>query len=306
MDVTTLDRKQTAMLGALLGDALGVPHEFKGEHAINQHFVEHPTQITDDYKTYGVPLGVYSDDFSQMLCVNENYSKTPNDPTTFYKDMMLWQKGKYWVSAAKFDEGLQTASQLRYYGLNEDIKIHEEQMSGNGSLMRVLPIAFMTNDITEMNIWTFQCSAITHNSDDCIRACQFYNVLARMIADQPLGISKDVFSAIWESVIGIQNWNPARAAWKPDFGSGYVIDTLNIVKDCIEYSDNFEGAIKRAIRYGQDTDTNASVVGGIAALVFGLGDVPQEWMQFIAPSLENRYVDELFNHHKEENDAAIN
>jgi ADP-ribosyl-[dinitrogen reductase] hydrolase len=303
MNISMLDKKQTAMLGALLGDALGVPHEFKGEHAINQHFVDHPTQITDEYKTYGVPLGVYSDDFSQMLCVNANYSVDPSNPTGFYKDLLLWQKGKYWVSAQKFDEGLQTASQLRYYGMKEDIKIHEEQMSGNGSLMRVLPIAFMASDVTEMNIWTFQCSAITHNSHECIMACQFYNILARMIADQPGKVDTKTFLNTWEVVCGVLQWNP-ETSWKPDLGSGYVIDTLNMVKDCIQYSDSFENAVKRAIRYGQDTDTNASVVGGIAALVFGLEDIPQEWLTFIAPSLENRYVDELFNH-KEEHESVV-
>lgn len=303
MDVSHLNKKQIAMLGALFGDALGVPHEFKADHAIKADYIDHPNTIPVEYKSYGVPLGVYSDDFSQMLCVDENYSQHPDAPDLFYKDLLLWRNGKYWVSGQKFDEGMQTASQLMYYGRNGDIKIHEEQMSGNGSLMRVLPIAFMTDDIHTMKVWTFQCSAITHNSDECINACQFYNILARLVADQPEGCTPDQFSALWDTVIGVMAWDPTNVG-ADDLGSGYVMSTLNVVKDCIEHSTSFAGAIKRAIMYGEDTDTNASVVGGIAALVFGLADVPQEWWDFIQPSLENRYVHKLI-HQGENHDATV-
>lgn len=293
MDISTLDKKQVAMLGALFGDALGVPHEFKQDHAINKHYVENPTQIDTAYKTYGVPLGVYSDDFSQMLCVNENFGEHPTDPKHFYDDLLLWEKGKYWVSGQKFDEGMQTASQLRHYAKKGDIFMHREEMSGNGSLMRVLPIAFMASDIDTMNIMAFQCSAITHNSEECIKSCQFYCLLARMIADQPGKISTELFTHLWTLTGTLLDWNPERSS--DDFGSGYVIDTLNIVRDCIEHTTSFKEAVSRAILYGGDTDTTACVVGGIAALVFGLEDVPQEWWNFIAPSLDNRHVQDLFN-----------
>jgi ADP-ribosyl-[dinitrogen reductase] hydrolase len=292
MDISHLNQKQTAMLGALLGDALGCPHEFKESHAINQHYVECPGEIDVDYKTYGVPLGVYTDDFSQQLCVNANFSEHPTDPNPFYRDLLLWEKGKYWVSGQLFDEGMQTRSQLAYYARKNDIKVHQEEMSGNGSLMRVLPIAFMASDIDTLNVMAYQCSYITHNSDECIKACQFYCLLARFIADQPGGVTPELFTTIWGLVGELLKWSPDP--WQQEFGSGYVIDTLNIVKDCIEHSTSFKEAVTRAILYGGDTDTNACVVGGIAALVFGLADVPKEWMDFIEPSLRNRHVQELF------------
>jgi ADP-ribosylglycohydrolase len=305
MDVTRLNKKQTAMLGALIGDAMGVPHEFKEDHAIDAAYLDRPAEIALNYKTYGVPLGVYSDDFSQQLCVNLNFGEHPTDPNFFYKDLLLWQKGKYWVSGQKFDEGMQTASQLAYYARKEDIKIHDERMSGNGSLMRVLPIAFMTTEIDPMKVMAWQCSAITHNSQEAIYACQFYCLLARMIADQPDRVGPiSGFENLWNLVGGALMVDPITLpnGWFPDpvqqdFGSGYVIDTLNIVKDCIQRSKTFVEAVKRAILYGGDTDTNACVVGGIAALVFGLEDLPKEWMDFIQPSLDNRYVQELFDLH---------
>src|SRR6185312_11429314 len=227
MDVTKLNRKQTAMLGALIGDALGVPHEFKSDHAINPSYIDHPCSIDTEYKTYGVPLGVYSDDFSQQLCVDANFSEHPADPNPFYQDLILWRNGKYWVSGRQFDEGMQTASQLLYYARHNDIKIHDERMSGNGSLMRVLPIAFLATDIDSMKVMAWQCSAITHNSEEAINSCQFYCLLARMIADQTTTITPETFQTLWGLVAELLEWSPNPD--QQDFGSGYVIDTLNIV-----------------------------------------------------------------------------
>jgi ADP-ribosylglycohydrolase len=300
IDFSTLDQKQTAMFGAMLGDALGVPHEFKQDHAINKHYVDYPTQIDTDYKTYGVPLGVYSDDFSQQLCVNANFEKDTHDATAFYADLLAWEKGKYWVSGKLFDEGMQTATQLSYYRRKGEVRIHEERASGNGSLMRVLPVAFICDDSHDMIRMAFQQSIITHNSQDCVKSCQFYVLLARMIADQNNAgktFTKNDFGLLWGMVGKILDWMPDP--YQLDFGSGYVIDTLNIVKDCIQNSNSYAEAVSRAILYGGDTDTNACVVGGIAALVFGLGDLPADWIEFIQPSLENRYVKELFHLNEE-------
>jgi ADP-ribosylglycohydrolase len=288
------------MFGAMLGDALGVPHEFKGEHAINTHYVDRPTQIDAEYKTYGVPLGVYSDDFSQMLCVYNHFRDGKMDTKAFYEDLLQWRKGKYWVSGQKFDEGMQTASQLVHYARRGEIRIHEPRASGNGSLMRILPIAFATDDSHMMLKMAYHCSVITHNSDECIKACQFYCLLARLIADhQNMGenVAQPDFDVLWATVSGVLEWTPDPQ--QRDFGSGYVIDTLNMVKYCIDNSHSFTEAISKAILVGGDTDTNASVVGGIAALVFGLNDLPADWMEYIKPSLENRYVKELFHLNEE-------
>lgn len=298
LDLQNLTPLQLAMFGAMMGDALGVPHEFKVDHAIDPYFVDHPTKITKEYKTYGVPLGVYSDDFSQQLCVYNNFKDKPSHPEPFYDDLLFWQRGKYWVNAQKFDEGMQTQSQLNYYSRKREVKIHDEFMSGNGSLMRVLPIAFLTDDLEQMKLWAFQCSVITHNSEETIKSCQFYTVLARLLAQEKLAkkhsgaARKEAFSATWDQVAEILDWKPRSS--KPNLGSGYVIDTMLTLHDCIMFADDYAGAVKRAILYGEDTDTSACVVGGIAALVFGLEDLPSEWIEFIQPSLENRYVDELF------------
>jgi ADP-ribosyl-[dinitrogen reductase] hydrolase len=301
--IDQLDQLQTAMLGAMIGDALGVPHEFKEPHALNEQFIDHPMAMHSPegslYKTYDVPLGIYSDDFSQQLCVYENYKDGAIQAHEFYDDMLMWQKGRYWVNGKLFDEGTQTHSQLKAYERSGEIRIHDDHMAGNGSLMRVLPLAFLTHDLAQMKVLVFQCSAVTHNSEDTIKACQFYTLLARLIIEDCDYGDIEEFDEVWKKCIDLTEWNPERST--NDFGSGYVIDTLNIVKDCIEASTSYNEAVKRAVMYGGDTDTNACVVGGIAALVFGLQDLNPEWLEFVQPCFENKYVNQLFN---PENDAT--
>ena len=55
-------------------------------------------------------------------------------------------------------------------------------------------------------------------------------------------------------------------------GTGYVVDCLRSAVTCLERRD-YERAVRMAIRPGQDTDTTACVVGGLA----GVGT---DWREF--------------------------
>ena len=41
--------------------------------------------------------------------------------------------------------------------------------------------------------------------------------------------------------------------------------------------DALEVAVRRAVQFGQDTDTTACIAGGIAGLRDGIGAIPQRW-----------------------------
>lgn len=298
MNILGLNKMQTAMFGAMLGDALGVPHEFKSDWKINEDFIEHPLTITNDYKTYDVPLGVYSDDFSQQLCVLDVYRHPHATAEDFYRHLLDWELGRYWVNHQKFDEGIQTANQLAYYRKKNEVNYHDPKKQGNGSLMRVLPLAFLAKDLIDLHAKVFQCSAITHNSPDTIKACMFYCMVARSMANHmevTVEDRKERFDIGWQNAIDYLRWDIDTIHNKPDLGSGFVLDSLVAVQDCIRNSENYAEAVSRAIEYGGDTDTTACIVGGMAALVFGLESVSEEWMTFIQPSLQNEYVQQCFS-----------
>lgn len=60
-------------------------------------------------------------------------------------------------------------------------------------------------------------------------------------------------------------------------GTGYVIDCLKSAFKVIRESNSYKDAIKKAIALGNDTDTTAAVVGGLAGIIYGFDDIPTNW-----------------------------
>jgi ADP-ribosylglycohydrolase len=64
-------------------------------------------------------------------------------------------------------------------------------------------------------------------------------------------------------------------------GSGYVVDCLHSARlACAEPT--YQGVVRAAIALGHDTDTTATVAGGIAGLRDGLAAIPQRWLSALA------------------------
>ena len=123
--------------------------------------------------------------------------------------------------------------------------------SGNGSVMRYVPLAVLPVEKLE----AMRSLSATHGSPESVRACNFlYDFAARMayrgIADCP--------------------------AECPEVAGGYCWDTVEAAIWALNGSNSFEGAVLRAVNLGDDTDTNASVTGALAAIFYG--EVNEEWL----------------------------
>ena len=70
-------------------------------------------------------------------------------------------------------------------------------------------------------------------------------------------------------------------------GTGYVIDCLKSAFKIIRESNSYEDAIKKSIALGNDTDTTAAVVGGLAGYIRevldknGFENIPTRWYEEI-------------------------
>ncbi|MFR8254693.1 MAG: ADP-ribosylglycohydrolase family protein [Parasutterella sp.] len=51
----------------------------------------------------------------------------------------------------------------------------------------------------------------------------------------------------------------------------FVLDTLWAAIWCVEKTTNYRYAVLKAVDLGDDSDTTASVAGGIAGLIYGIG-----------------------------------
>lgn len=182
-----------------------------------------------------------------------------------------WLKeGAYTPFGEVFDCGNTCAAAIRS-GRGCD----DEWSNGNGSLMRIIPLAFVEG-ITDAEIEAV--SAITHAHSLSKLACVCY---VRIAIDLVNGVS--LAESIKRHVpgnsklsgaIGIENVLRSDGMGS----SGYVVDTFVAAMWCLLTTDNYRDCVLKAVNLGSDTDTTAAVAGGLAGIMYGLEGIPDEWL----------------------------
>jgi ADP-ribosyl-[dinitrogen reductase] hydrolase len=281
--------KLDCFYSAAIGDSLGESFEFKKAKDIKKHYIMNPSQIPYDYKTWKeIPVGTITDDFSQMLLKIECYS---DNSLIYSKELSKWLMGKYWTNGKMFDCGNQTFAAIDHLERTGKVLMNPNG-SGNGSLMSTLPVAFQPYGNIGRDSYYF--SHFTHNSHDALNSCNFYCKLVHRLWKSRIDDTYDMmfeFENLWDVV-----------AYEIDFlphcvnvtGTGYCIDSLVLAYKHIMTSESFVEAITKSILFGFDTDTNSSILAPIAALVFGIDDIPQEWHDIMKVNEVNPYYNKLF------------
>lgn len=163
--------------------------------------------------------------------------------------------------------------------------------NGNGSLMRILPLAFVPH--TKMQV--YQVSALTHAHDISVLACQYYLMVVEKLL-QGMDKTEAVRSLDYECE-GIFIRVPIidRSGREKIKSSGYVVDTLEAALWCLLKTDSCRDCMVTAVELGDDTDTVAAVAGGLAGIYYGVGGekgIPEEWIDKIA---RKEWITELCN-----------
>lgn len=288
-------RGLAAILGALMGDALGVPHEFKAASALPaaQDLV---LRMPPDYpKTYSaIPYGTWSDDGSQLLCLLEclQLGNGTLSDALFGETLLLWLNHAWHQSGGRvFDCGGQTRRALQHLQA-DTTPAYDPHALGNGALMRVLPAA-LACDFWHVSVGNavdlaMAQSAVTHPQPLSAVACGLYGALSLRIMATPLRVD-------WRRMVTLAAYDlrrhPAMHAERQQAldellyfgdhelptGTGYVANTFWSAIVALERSHDYLSAVRHAILLGNDTDTTACVTGGLAALSWGLDSVPAEW-----------------------------
>lgn len=271
------------IMGLVVGDALGVPYEFKQRDTF---------KATDmiGYGTYNQPAGTWSDDSSMTLATLESFSRLGRIETEdIMNNFFDWlYRGKFTPHGQVFDVGNTTRQAINRFGLGampENCGGRNATDNGNGSLMRILPLAFM--DISMRDV--IRVSQLTHAHEVSIAACLIYILIARKLI---VGIEKE--KAVILGVKAVEESMPEEYSeleylkyLKRDEirSSGYVVDTLEAALWCFLKTDNYRDCVLEAVNLGGDTDTIAAVAGGLAGICYGVGGekgIPEEWIEKIA------------------------
>ena len=296
------DRTLGGLYGLLVGDALGVPYEFKAASALpdfDEIEMQPPPGFARSHPR--VPPGSWSDDGAQALCLLASLLYQGRlDLDDLGRRFLNWRNVGYLAAGGLvFDIGIQTSRALD--ALERGVPAAEagpsgERDNGNGSLMRVLPLALWHRG-TDAELFrdAARQSLVTHGHPRARLCCALYSLWAR----RTLEGQADAWSAAVRTVREIVAPDPVLRTEleehiRPDSepggkGSGYVVDCLHSARSALQEK-TFEAVVKRAVRFGNDTDTTAAVAGGIAGARHGLSAIPARWLD----SLMDREIVDSF------------
>lgn len=141
---------------------------------------------------------------------------------------------------------------------------------GNGSAMRVSPVAYAFSTLDEVLLHAKETASVTHNHPEGVKGAQ---AVAACVFLARTGSAK---SEIRDFVSGRFNYHLDdtidRIRWTYSFDSSCQGSVPQAIIAALESTD-WENAVRLAVSLGGDCDTLASIAGAIAAAIYG--GVPQ-------------------------------
>lgn len=283
------------ILGLCIGDALGVPVEYRSRQSLR----EKPVTDLTGHGVHNQPPGTWSDDSTLSLCLAESLC-SGYDPSDVGERFVRALYEGYWTPGGKmFDVGGTTKEAIhRLKKRPEDPTTagsRDEYANGNGSLSRILPLAFTLGGLGCAERWqrVAAVSSLTHAHQRTILACAFYVELAlRLLVNQEprqayVGVCAHARKNLVENeeISHYQRFLSGKLDEAPEDSirsSGYVVDSLEASVWCFLTERTFRGVVLKAVNLGDDSDTTAALAGGIAGIAYGYSAIPSDWLDRLA------------------------
>ena len=292
------------VFGLALGDAVGVPFEFQPREALKRHDLSKMYE----YGTHNQPVGTWSDDTSMVLATLDAMCCNVGTFGRVMDNFCRWRNnGEYTSNGEVFDVGGTTNRALARYTTGEDLALCGEDdvySNGNGSLMRMLPVAYYIwirrgLNIDESTVGMIgMFSSLTHAHRLSKECCVYYVYIALYILAQ--GGTTGLKRAIEDGIKAVERFyrNHGGSAVLKEIclgslsvvlsqkekdirSTGYVVDSLEASLWSLYHSTDFKSAVCKAVSLGGDTDTIGAITGSLAGLYYGWDKLPVDWMNTI-------------------------
>ncbi len=277
------DRALGAFLGLAVGDAVGATLEFSkrdSEPRLTDLIGGGPHRLTP---------GHWTDDTAMALALAESLVACGSLDC---RDLMerfarWWRRGEYSCTGSCFDIGLTVRAALARYEETGDpmAGVTDPRTAGNGSLMRLAPVALrFSEDREALLAAAAEQSRTTHGAQETVDACRGF---AALLADGVHGMPRaevlaprDFAGAPKIAEILAGSW---RGKPREEIRSGgYVVDTLEAALWSVARTADFRSAVLLAANLGGDADTVAAVTGQLAGAFYGMSGIPEEWLGKLA------------------------
>ena len=298
---------RSGLYGLIVADALGVPAESRTREDLRCN----PITGMVGGGLHDQPAGYWSDDSSMTLCLADSIGKVgyfhTHDIMARFDDWC--RNGAYTPGGKKFDIGNTCAHAISRYrrgctpALCGSNKMNE---NGNGSLMRILPMAYGLHQKYGIHITRskramediHKISGLTHRHPLAQSACGIYLAIAVRILDgyelkaavrEGIHEALDWYGSHNKFQIVLDYWekisDPDDLATLPNeiiYSGGYVVETMETVLWALMNTDNYRDCVLTCVNMGYDADSTAAIAGGLAGLYYGYDSIPAEWIEALA------------------------
>lgn len=282
-----------SIIGHAVGDAMGVPTEF----CIREYLLKNPVKEMIESDKTGQPAGSWSDDTSMEIATIDSFIQ--NKEFNYDDIMHKWEE---WINEAKytanndtFDVGRTCLRAIRNHSLGtEPLKcgIDGEQSNGNGSLMRILPVALYSYyrklDVNEIIKLTNELSSLTHKHDISKLGCYIYVRYIMFLLDgKNKNEAYELIRTLDYSTYDEYAISKYERILKNDISSytidnilstGYVVDTLECALWILLNANSYKETIIATTNIGNDTDTIGAIAGSMAGIIYGYDSIPTSWI----------------------------
>ncbi|MEG1590268.1 ADP-ribosylglycohydrolase family protein [Chryseobacterium sp.] len=297
---------KAGIFGVCIGDALGVPVEFRSRDQLKRS----PVTTMRALGTHRQPAGTWSDDSSLMLCLADSLCKG-YDLEDIALKFLQWYNAEVWTPhGSVFDIGIATSQAIHRISKGTSPTLcggTSEFDNGNGSLMRILPLLFYIKyfPIEKRFDIVKDVSSITHGHIRSVLACFIYlefaleilkekdkweaykamqKTVREFLDNNPICSQEemDKFHRILELKVGEYDIAPLHTLQEEEISSsGYVLHSLEASLWCFLNSESYSEAVLKAVNLGEDTDTTGAITGGIAGIYYGFENIPEGWIDVL-------------------------
>ena len=295
-----------ALLGVAVGDAFGTGVNYNAPNTI--------TEMTGGGPFHLQP-GEWTDDTALTLCTADSLFEADGfDPINHLDYMLHWlDTGYNSCKPYAFDIGGSIRRSLKAYRETR-VPSPYPTGSGNGSLMRVAPIAlWYALDPALASDTAGRMSQTTHGVVEATDACRYWTGL---LCGAILDVDKETLlqphyhpdpdyyrrSPLTAKIAAIAGGKLALSVRPPDIvTNGYVVSSLHTALAAFAATNTFEKGLLMAVRRGGDTDSIGAIYGTLAGAYYGFETIPVRWRRIIARrdhilSLAVRLHDRAFPH----------
>ena len=297
---------KNAIMGVVIGDALGCPVQYSNRETISQH----PVTDMIGYGTFNLPAGSWTNASSLTLAILDSIRMTDKlDLNHIMDNFVSWMyDGDFTPFGHAFDIGRGTMQAIKAYKQHRNphqCGSYDEQ-SNNGSLMHIMPACIYCYEqglsdqdaIREIH----DVGSLTHAHIRSNIACGLYYFMVKAIISGKAFALKDRLQegldngfSYYEKALSdyenlehyhrLRNLSKFAETRERDIrSSGYVVDTLEAAVWSLLVTDSFESALLKAVNLGDDSNTVGAVTGGLAGLGYSLSNlfgVKSKWIDAI-------------------------